>query len=84
MLFTLIILINIDNVIRFIINKKVADTHPVITVIGVIIGIPLFGFVGIVFGPLLLLWFLHLVEIYETDRAAAERLEFHLEQKKSE
>lgn len=74
-LFTLIILINIDNVIRFIINKRMADTHPVITVIGVIIGIPLFGFVGIVFGPLLLSWFLHLTEIYETDLTAAERLE---------
>lgn len=75
LLFTLIILINIDNVIRFIINKRMADTHPVITVIGVIIGIPLFGFVGIVFGPLLLSWFLHLTEIYETDLTAAERLE---------
>lgn len=74
-LFTLIILINIDNVIRFIINKKMADTHPVVTVIGVIIGVPLFGFVGLVFGPLLLSWFLHLTEIYETDLTAAERLE---------
>ena len=66
-LFTLLILINIDNVIRFIINKRMADTHPIITVIGVVIGIPLFGFVGIVFGPLLLLWFMHLIDIYEED-----------------
>jgi predicted PurR-regulated permease PerM len=72
-LFTLIIIINIDNVIRFMINKKLADTHPIITVIGVIIGLPLFGFVGLVFGPLLLLWFIHLVKIYEINKVAVEQ-----------
>lgn len=82
-IFTLTILINIDNIIRFIINKKVADTHPIITVIGVIIGIPMFGFVGLVFGPLLLSWFIHLAAIYEIDIIATERLENHLENKNS-
>lgn len=82
--FTLLVLINIDNVIRFIINKRLADTHPVVTVIGVVIGIPLFGFVGIVFGPLLLSWFWHLILIYETDKIAAERLEQQLQNKNSE
>ncbi|MFC5284172.1 AI-2E family transporter [Pedobacter alpinus] len=71
-LFTLIVIINIDNVIRFMINKKIADTHPIITVVGVIIGLPLFGFVGLVFGPLLLLWFIHLIKIYENDKAVVE------------
>lgn len=67
-LFTLLIIINIDNVIRFVINKKIANTHPIITVIGVLIGLPLFGAVGLVFGPLLLSWFMHLVKIYEHDK----------------
>ncbi len=75
LIFTLLVIINIDNVIRFMINKKLADTHPIITVVGVIIGLPLFGFVGLVFGPLLLLWFFHLLKVYETDKIAAERLE---------
>jgi predicted PurR-regulated permease PerM len=79
LLFTLVVIINIDNVIRFIINKKLADTHPIVTVIGVIIGLPLFGFVGLVFGPLLLVWFMHLINIYENDKAAEERLEARLE-----
>ncbi len=65
----------IDNFLRFIINKKLANTHPLITVIGVIIGIPLFGILGLVFGPVLLSYFLLLVEIYETNRLAADRLE---------
>ena len=79
LLFTLVVIINIDNVIRFIINKKLANTHPIVTVIGVIIGLPLFGFVGLVFGPLLLVWFMHLINIYENDKAAEERLEARLE-----
>jgi predicted PurR-regulated permease PerM len=66
---------NIDNVLRMIINKRLANTHPIISVIGVFIGLPLFGILGLVFGPLLLSYFLLLLEIYETNRLAADRLE---------
>jgi predicted PurR-regulated permease PerM len=66
---------NVDNFLRMIINKRVANTHPLISIIGVFIGIPLFGIVGLVFGPLLLSYFLLLLEIYETNRLAADRLE---------
>ena len=31
-----------DNLIRFILQKKMADTHPLITIFGVVIGLPLF------------------------------------------
>ncbi len=49
-----IVITNIDNLVRFILQKKMADTHPLITVFGVIIGLSLFGFMGIIFGPILL------------------------------
>ncbi len=75
LLWGLILIINIDNVIRFIIAKRVADTHPIITVIGVVIGIPVFGIMGLVFGPLLLSYFFLTVKIYETSKMASERLE---------
>ena len=68
LLVTIVVIINIDNVIRFMINKKFANTHPIITVLGVIIGLPLFGFVGLAFGPLLLSWFVHLIKIYESNK----------------
>jgi len=57
------------------IAKRVADTHPIITVIGVIIGIPVFGIIGLVFGPLLLSYFILTIRIYETSKLATERLE---------
>ncbi|MBU1372447.1 MAG: AI-2E family transporter [Bacteroidetes bacterium] len=82
LLATLLVIINIDNVIRFIINKRLADTHPIITVIGVIIGLPLFGAAGLVFGPLLLVWFVHLLKIYEMDKMAEERLKVMQENKR--
>jgi predicted PurR-regulated permease PerM len=81
LLATLLVIINIDNVIRFMINKRLADTHPIITVIGVIIGLPLFGAAGLVFGPLLLVWFIHLMKIYEMDKLAEERLRVMQENK---
>jgi predicted PurR-regulated permease PerM len=54
---------NIDNLLRYFISKYFADTHPLITIIGVIAGIPVFGILGLVFGPLLISWFLLLLKI---------------------
>ncbi|WP_166332827.1 AI-2E family transporter [Sphingobacterium chungjuense] len=62
------LVINIDNVLRFIIAKRMGDIHPIITVVGVIIGIPLFGLLGLVFGPLLLVYFLSAVKVYKANK----------------
>ena len=75
LIFGFVIVINIDNVLRFLIAKKVGNIHPIITVLGVVIGIPLFGILGLVFGPLLLSYFVLLIKIYETSSMASERLE---------
>ena len=44
--------------------KKMGDVHPVITVLGVIVGLGLFGFIGLVFGPLLVSYIIVLFKIY--------------------
>ncbi|MGO1243710.1 MAG: AI-2E family transporter [Sphingobacterium sp.] len=62
------LVINIDNLLRMIVAKKVGDIHPLITVVGVIIGLPLFGIIGLVFGPLLLVYFLMAIKIYTTNK----------------
>ena len=59
-----LIVTNIDNLIRFILQKKMADTHPLITIFGVVIGLSLFGFMGVIFGPLLLSIFILFVNIF--------------------
>ena len=75
LIFGFVVIINIDNVLRFMIAKKVGNIHPIITVLGVVVGIPLFGILGLVFGPLLLSYFVLLIKIYETSSMASERLE---------
>ena len=56
-----------DNVFRVIIQNKLAKLHPLVTLIGVIIGVPLFGFIGLIFGPLLISLFLLLIRIYSNE-----------------
>lgn len=75
LIFGFVVIINIDNVIRFMIAKRIGNIHPIVTVIGVVIGIPLFGILGLVFGPLLISYFVLLIKIYETSAMASERLE---------
>ena len=59
-----IIVSQLDNLIRFILQKKMADTHPLITIFGVVIGLSLFGFMGVIFGPLLLSLFFLFVDMF--------------------
>ncbi len=54
----------VDNIFRFMLQKKIANVHPLVTVFGIIIGIQLFGFIGLIFGPLLISMFLLLLKIY--------------------
>ena len=56
-----------DNLIRLFVLKKLDSTHPLITLIGVLIGIPIFGFVGLIFGPLIISLFLIIVKIYKQE-----------------
>ncbi|MDR1723449.1 MAG: AI-2E family transporter [Tannerella sp.] len=62
-----IVLTSLDNVIRFFLQKKLANTHPLITFFGVFLGIGLFNFWGIVFGPLLLSMFFLLLDIFRRE-----------------
>lgn len=55
---------NVDYIARLKLMKYMGDVHPVITVLGVIVGLNLFGFMGLIFGPLLISYFLIMVKIY--------------------
>ena len=70
---------SMDNVIRFILQKYMADVHPLITVFGVIVGLNLFGFLGLIFGPLLLSLFLLLVRIYNDEFISPRSVELTAE-----
>jgi predicted PurR-regulated permease PerM len=62
---------SIDNIARFLLQKKIGDIHPLITIFGVVIGINLFGFVGLIFGPLMVSMFILMVKIYTDEFGVA-------------
>ena len=62
-----IIISQCDNLIRFILQKKMADVHPLITIFGVVAGLPLFGFMGVIFGPLLVSLFLLFLNMFRKE-----------------
>lgn len=68
-----LVIVNMDNLFRLIWQKKIADVHPLITVFGVLIGVNLFGFVGLIFGPLLISLFLLLLKIYRDEFSIQKR-----------
>lgn len=65
--FGTIVIAQCDNLIRFILQKKMADTHPLITIFGVVAGLPIFGFMGIIFGPLIVSLFLLFLDIFRKE-----------------
>jgi predicted PurR-regulated permease PerM len=67
LLYGFIVVGSTDNIIRLYVLKRLDDVHPLITLIGVIIGVPIFGFIGLIFGPLLISIFMALVRIYRKD-----------------
>ena len=66
-IYSLAVLTNIDYVARITLLRKIGDVHPLITIFGVIVGLSLFGFLGLVFGPLLISYFILLIKIYRNE-----------------
>lgn len=72
LIFSLVVTGNVDYVARLSLLKKIGDVHPLVTVVGVIVGLQLFGFVGLIFGPLLISYILILIRIYFNEFATSK------------
>lgn len=67
LLYGLIVVGATDNLFRLFVLKKLDNVHPLITLIGVIVGVPIFGFIGLIFGPILISLFLITVRMYKKE-----------------
>ena len=67
LLYSVLVTGNVDYIARITIMRKMGDVHPVITVLGVIVGLGLFGFIGLIFGPLLVSYIIVLFKIYMSE-----------------
>lgn len=65
--YSALLLVNIEHAVRFSLLKKYGNTHPLVTFFGIVIGIELFGFLGLIFGPLLISYFMILLGIYQRE-----------------
>ena len=64
LLYSVLVTGNVDYIARITLLKRMGDVHPVITILGVIVGLGLFGFIGLIFGPLLVNYIIVLFKIY--------------------
>jgi len=62
-----VVMINVDHLLRFTLLKKIGNVHPVITALGIIVGVPIFGLMGFIFGPLLISYLLLLISVYRIE-----------------
>jgi predicted PurR-regulated permease PerM len=58
---------SVDNIIRPIVYRRVSDIHPMITLVGAFAGVKYFGLLGVLLGPLAIVYFLELVRLYRKD-----------------
>lgn len=61
-----------DNLLRFTLLKKLEDIHPLNTVFGIIMGLNIFGFMGLIFGPILVSFTLLMIQVYRNEFSTEE------------
>ena len=67
LIYSVIVTGNVDYLSRITILKKMGHIHPVVTVLGVMAGLGLFGFIGLIFGPLLVSYIILIFRIYRNE-----------------
>jgi predicted PurR-regulated permease PerM len=84
-LWGVIVVGNVDNVIRPMVFRRWAQIHPYITIIGAFAGIQYFGLLGLLIGPLAISYFFELIRMYRAeyleDEDAAEEIATHSHQR---
>lgn len=60
-----VVVSNLDNVVWLVVYRRVSGIHPMLTLVGALGGMRLFGMLGVLFGPLALSYFFELLRIYE-------------------
>ncbi len=68
-----VVIINIDNLLRIALAKRMGDIHPLVTLAGIVLGVPIFGILGLVMGPLLLSYFIVLMQVFERQNRAQQQ-----------
>lgn len=71
-----------DNILRFTLLKRLENIHPLNTVFGIIMGMNLFGFMGLIFGPILVSMTVLLIQVYRDEFSDDDTPELELPEPK--
>jgi predicted PurR-regulated permease PerM len=63
-LWGVIVVGNVDYVIRPMVFRRWAHIHPIVTLVGALAGVPYFGILGLLIGPLAVSYFFELIKMY--------------------
>ena len=66
-----IVVMNVDNLLRIVLAQRIGNIHPLVTLVGVTLGIGLFGILGLVIGPLLLSYLGVLLQVFAQENHRA-------------
>lgn len=58
---------NVDYIVRPIVFRRWANIHPIVTLLGALAGVPYFGILGLLIGPLALSYFFELIRMYREE-----------------
>jgi predicted PurR-regulated permease PerM len=70
-LWGLLVVGNVDYVIRPMVSRRWAHIHPLVTVVGALVGVPYFGILGLLVGPLAVSYFFELMDMYREEYLSA-------------
>ena len=65
----------IDRVVRATVSRRMGRVHPMITLVGALIGAGIAGVAGLILGPVVLAMFFVLLETYERESAGEQQLQ---------
>lgn len=63
----LVVVANVENVIRPYVFKRYSEVHPMVTLVGAVLGVSYFGLIGLLIGPLALSYFFELIRMYREE-----------------
>jgi predicted PurR-regulated permease PerM len=70
-LWGILVIGNIDYVIRPMVSRRWAKIHPLVTLIGALVGVPYLGLLGLLIGPLAVSYFFELITMYREEYVTA-------------
>jgi predicted PurR-regulated permease PerM len=64
----------IDRVVRATVSRRMGRVHPMVTLVGALVGVGIAGVAGLILGPVALAMFFVLLEIYDSEQPTGQQL----------